>query len=116
LDGEGMKALTRRELLAALAVGPVAGWRKGLTGADASAGFPMLTGQNDAGEAGSPRLALRFARLLNAMTFGDLPPQAVDHAKMIIASTIASAASGSLIGSGRIGCRGVREVWGGAEV
>ncbi len=97
-----MKALTRRELLAALAVGPVAGWRIGLTGADASAGFPMLTGQNDSGQAGSPRLALRFARLLNAMTFGNLPPLAVDHAKMIIASTIASAASGSRIGSARI--------------
>jgi 2-methylcitrate dehydratase PrpD len=96
-----MKALTRRELLAALAVGPAARWRNG-SGADASVGFPMLTEQNDAGQAGSPRLAFRFARLLNAMTFGGLPPLAVDHAKMVIASTIASAASGSLIGSARI--------------
>jgi 2-methylcitrate dehydratase PrpD len=97
-----MRALTRRELLSALAVGPVAGWRNGLTGADARVGLSLLTKQNETGQAGSPRLALRFARLLNAMTFGDLPPLAVDHAKMIIASTIASAASGSLIGSARI--------------
>jgi 2-methylcitrate dehydratase PrpD len=95
-----MRALTRRELLAALAVSPIGGRWHGVTG-NASPGFP-LTKQNVTGQTGSPRLALEFARLLNAMTFDELPTLAIDHAKMIIASTIASAASGSRIGSARI--------------
>ena len=46
--------------------------------------------------------ALALARILNPTRFEDLPPVAVEHAKMIIASTLASAAAGSLIGSARI--------------
>jgi 2-methylcitrate dehydratase PrpD len=50
----------------------------------------------------SPTSALTLARILNRVSFGGLPPVAVKHAKMILASTLASAASGSLIGSARI--------------
>jgi 2-methylcitrate dehydratase PrpD len=46
--------------------------------------------------------ALGLARLLNRTQFNDLPPLAVAHAKMIIASTLACAASGSGAGSSRI--------------
>ena len=46
--------------------------------------------------------ALALARILNPTRFDDLPLVAVEHAKMIIASTLASAAAGSLIGSARI--------------
>jgi 2-methylcitrate dehydratase PrpD len=46
--------------------------------------------------------ALRMAQFLNKTRYSDLPPLAIDHAKMIIASTFASAAPGSLIGSARI--------------
>jgi 2-methylcitrate dehydratase PrpD len=52
--------------------------------------------------AASPSLALRLAQLLNRTRFNDLPLKAVEHAKMIIASTLASAAPGSLIDSARI--------------
>src|SRR5213593_1555220 len=51
---------------------------------------------------GTPNLALKFAQLLNRARFTDLPPKAVEHARMIIASTLASAAPGSLIDSARI--------------
>lgn len=47
-------------------------------------------------------LALALARSLNRTRFGDLPPAAIKHSKMLIASTLSSAASGSLIGSSRI--------------
>jgi 2-methylcitrate dehydratase PrpD len=97
-----MRALTRRELLSMLAASPVARSQNGLTGGDASIGLPLLMKQNGTTQAAPPTLALRFARSLNTFTFGNLPPLAVEHAKMIIASTIASAASGSLIGSARI--------------
>jgi len=50
----------------------------------------------------SPSLALRLAQLLNRTRFGDLPVKAIEHAKMLIASTLASAAPGSLIDSARI--------------
>ena len=46
--------------------------------------------------------ALRLAQFLNKTKYSDLPPKAIDHAKMIIASTLASAAPGSQIGSARI--------------
>src|SRR5262249_42223005 len=52
--------------------------------------------------AAPPSLALTMAQLLNRARFGDLPPKAIEHGKMIIASTLASAASGSLIDSARI--------------
>jgi 2-methylcitrate dehydratase PrpD len=47
-------------------------------------------------------LALALARSLNRIKFADLSPTAIKHAKMILASTLASAAPGSLIGSARI--------------
>src|SRR5688572_11346761 len=46
--------------------------------------------------------ALVLAQFLNKTRYSDLPPKAIEHAKMIIASTLASAAPGSLIGSARI--------------
>ena len=46
--------------------------------------------------------ALMLARILNKVSFGDLPPTAIKYAKMILASTLSSAASGSLIGSAHI--------------
>jgi 2-methylcitrate dehydratase PrpD len=46
--------------------------------------------------------ALSLAQFLNKTRYSDLPPAAIQHAKMIIASTLASAAPGSLIGSARI--------------
>jgi len=49
-----------------------------------------------------PSSALKLAQFLNKTTYRDLPPKAIEHAKMIIASTLASAAPGSLIGSARI--------------
>src|SRR5262245_1365273 len=63
--------------------------------------------------------ALALAHLLNRTQFGDLPPLAVEHAKIIIASTLASAASGSIIESARIirelakerGGKGEAAVW-----
>ena len=47
-------------------------------------------------------LALRLARVFHSATFAELPPDAVKHAKMILASTLASAASGTKIESARI--------------
>src|ERR1022692_634606 len=46
--------------------------------------------------------ALMLARILNKVSFGDLPPTAIKYAKMILASTLSSAAAGSQIGSVRI--------------
>jgi 2-methylcitrate dehydratase PrpD len=56
----------------------------------------------DKQEPSSTNLALALARLFNRPRFGDLSPTAIKHGKMIIASTLASAAPGSLIGSARI--------------
>jgi 2-methylcitrate dehydratase PrpD len=53
-------------------------------------------------EPASAPLALSLARALNRIKFNDLPASAITHAKMILASTLASAAPGSLIGSARI--------------
>jgi 2-methylcitrate dehydratase PrpD len=47
-------------------------------------------------------LALKLAQYLNHVRYEDLPPQAIEHAKMIIASTLASAAPGTIIGSAAI--------------
>jgi 2-methylcitrate dehydratase PrpD len=46
--------------------------------------------------------ALALARLLNRTKFSDLPPKAVMHAKMSLASTLACAAAGSGAGSTKI--------------
>jgi 2-methylcitrate dehydratase PrpD len=53
-------------------------------------------------QANSSNLALALARVLNRPKFGDLPPAAIKHAKMLISSTMASAASGWIIGSSKI--------------
>jgi 2-methylcitrate dehydratase PrpD len=58
--------------------------------------------QDDRRRAISPNLAFMLAQFLNRTQFRDLPSKAVEHAKMIIASTLASAAPGSLIDSARI--------------
>ncbi len=50
----------------------------------------------------SPASALTLARILSGVSFSGLPRVAIKHAKMILASTLASAASGSTIGSARI--------------
>jgi 2-methylcitrate dehydratase PrpD len=50
--------------------------------------------------AGGATLAL--TRFLNATAYADLPPLAVEHAKMILASTLASAAVGIAMDSARI--------------
>src|SRR5439155_12400499 len=49
-----------------------------------------------------PNLAFRLAQFLNQTRYGDLPAVAIERAKMIIASTLASAAPGSRIDSARI--------------
>ena len=64
--------------------------------------FAQETPLGDKSQLGSANLALVLARLFNRTKFGDVSPTAIKHAKMIIASTLASAAPGSLIGSARI--------------
>jgi len=54
-----------------------------------------------AAPAGAP-VALRLAQFLGAQRFDDLPAVAIEHAKMLVASTLASAAPGSRIGSSNI--------------
>jgi len=55
-----------------------------------------------AGLAQPANAAMGLARILNRIKFSDLPPLPVKYAKVLIASTLASAASGSQIGSARI--------------
>ncbi len=45
---------------------------------------------------------LAFTRFLNAVTYADLPARAIEHAKMILASTLSSAAMGITMDSARI--------------
>src|SRR5215469_17612175 len=49
-----------------------------------------------------PSAALRLAQTLNRIHYGDLPPATLQYAKVLLASTLASAASGKAIGSARI--------------
>jgi 2-methylcitrate dehydratase PrpD len=75
------------------------------TGGLASVGTTSLAegaSRKDKREPDSPNLALALSRLFLRTTFGTVPPTAIDYAKMIIASTLASAASGTLIDSARI--------------
>ena len=91
--------LTRRHLLQiAFAAGGVVG----ISAKRPIIAFAPERQQDDRRRAVSPNLALRLAQLLNRTRFGDLPPKATEHAKMIIASTLASAAPGSRIDSARI--------------
>ena len=78
--------LTRRRFLHRVAA----------TGGLLAAGQPRgWAGQEDA--AAAPNLALALARELNRVQFDDLPELAVEHAKMVVASTLASAARGSVL-------------------
>ena len=65
---------------------------------------PAFAGQRgsaaDGGAAVDNTLAL--ARAVNRMRYEDLPARAIEHAKMILASTLSSAAPGALIDSARI--------------
>jgi len=58
-------------------------------------------GSGDAASAASDS-TLALARFLNRTRYEELPAKAIEHAKMILASTLASAAAGSIIGSARI--------------
>lgn len=87
------------------------GRRAVLRGAVATAGMlglgavaPLRVSTQRGSAAGGPRpnATLELARFLNRTAYGDLPPLAIEHAKMILASTFASAAPGSLIDSARI--------------
>src|SRR3977135_2495374 len=78
-----------------------AGSLVGIAGTSPGAAFVRETGQDGAARA-RPGSALELSRILNRTRFADLPPLAIEHAKIIIASTLASAASGSPIASARI--------------
>ena len=45
-------------------------------------------------------VARDLATFLTQVSYNDIPPQALEHAAMLISSTIASAAGGSLIAGG----------------
>jgi len=86
----------------------VVGRRAVLRGALATAGIlgfgaalPSKAGQRGAGGGGADA-TLALARFLNRTTYRDLPPRAIEHAKMILASTFASAAAGSHLESAKI--------------
>jgi 2-methylcitrate dehydratase PrpD len=90
---------SRRLLLqSALATGGIAGIEF-LTPAIVSA---QRREQDDQTRAVTPGSAFALAQILNRTRFGDVPPTAIRHAKIIIASTLASAASGSKFGSAGI--------------
>ena len=76
----------------------------GVLGVGAAAPRATVALQRGAGRAtgAPPNSALALARFLNNTEYRDLPPKAIEHAKMILASTFASAAAGSLIDSARI--------------
>jgi 2-methylcitrate dehydratase PrpD len=94
---KGPLILSRRDLLrGAFAAGSIAGL------ATAAPAIAAERQQGDNTRPVSPGAALGLARFLNRTRLGDLPPKAIEHAKMIIASTLASAAPGSLIDSARI--------------
>ena len=94
--------MTRRSLLRrAVAAGSLAG----IGGASPLLGWAAAPGPHAAREGGTELQeggALALARLLNRARYEDLPPLAVEYAKMIVASTLASAANGSRIDSARI--------------
>jgi 2-methylcitrate dehydratase PrpD len=61
-----------------------------------------LAAQRGGANAARPDYTLALARFLNSTPYQALPPRAIEHAKMIVASTFASAAAGSAIDSARI--------------
>src|SRR5262245_12795013 len=92
----------------------------GALGIQAVAPGAVVAGQRGAGRGAGrgaaatppPNSALTLARFLNNTRYEDLPPKAIEHAKMILASTFASAAPGALIDSARI-LRGLAKEHGG---
>jgi 2-methylcitrate dehydratase PrpD len=61
-----------------------------------------LAAQRGGADAARRNYTLALARFLNSTPYQALPPRAIEHAKMIVASTFASAAAGSAIDSARI--------------
>ncbi len=90
-----MNTLTRRDLLR----GVVAAG--GVLGTFARSGVAARASQALADARTSQNSALALARFLNQTRFGDLPEPAITHAKMLVASTVASAAAGSRFSSAR---------------
>ena len=64
-------------------------------------GFLIFSGATLFAQAQTPS-ALKLARIVNSIRYDSLTPVAEKHAKMILASTLASAAAGSSIGSVKI--------------
>jgi 2-methylcitrate dehydratase PrpD len=97
-----MNEFTRRRLLrdAIAVVGAVAA---GTLKVDAAPHPAFALQRGNAGGGGSNvDNTLALARAVNGMRYEDLPAKAVEHAKMILASTLSSAAPGALIDSARI--------------
>jgi 2-methylcitrate dehydratase PrpD len=69
---------------------------------DVFSGGARASQRSGGAAATEPNSTLALARFLGRTKFADLPPQAIEHAKMILASTLASAAPGSSIESARI--------------
>lgn len=69
----------------------------GALGLGTSRPLPSSAQEGPQARAAAPGLALQLAQRLSGITFAELPPLAVEHAKMIVASTLASAALGSEI-------------------
>ena len=92
-----MSEFTRRRLLrdAMTIVGAVA------AGVVPHPVFARQRGNADPGGAAVDN-TLALARAVNRMRYEDLPGRAIEHAKMILASTLSSAAPGALIDSARI--------------
>jgi len=72
------------------------------TGAQPEPASPVGLHHDAATRTQAAPVALALAQVLDKTTFGELPPVTIKHAKMIIASTLASAAAGISIGSVRI--------------
>jgi 2-methylcitrate dehydratase PrpD len=68
----------------------------------AAGGLATAAAQDSGKQPGSPNLALALAQLFHRTGFAGFSPAAIKHAKMIVASTLASAGPGSRIGSARI--------------
>jgi 2-methylcitrate dehydratase PrpD len=91
-----MNEFTRRRLL-----------RDAMTAGAVAAGIvphqAFARQRGNAGAAPAPMdNTLALTRAVNRMRYEDLPARAIEHAKMILASTLSSAAPGALIGSARI--------------
>jgi 2-methylcitrate dehydratase PrpD len=92
-------SLTRRSLLQGAAA---AGAVVGMAGASPVLAFAQQTRQDRDTRMIARASAVALAHLLNQTRYADLPRLAVTYAKMIIASTLASAAFGSDFGWARI--------------